>query len=268
MAYELRWGSDKPGHIVFLIDLSGSMTNKIDYVIDAVHRTCKSISARSMKGIKPSERVSVSIYGYNYHIVNLFKPYTSAQELSDILARVKEARKTDKNAALFDINGEAKPEYQTRMQLAFETATADIEEWIRKQENELGADNVPAPIVINITDGYPYEGDSNKQKDYFSNTLTAAKKLMSIKTNDGNVRVFNIHHDPDSKTATLRFPQSRPVSDEVMQFLFDASSPMSEDMVSIAQNYFNEAGMGSTCMISNEKDVSNIIRFLEWGSSK
>lgn len=270
MAYELRWGSDKPGHIVFLVDLSGSMYNKIDYTIDAIEKTCFTIMGRTMSGGKPKERVSISIYGYNNCIHNLFEPYTSAQELNDILYRLNEVRKNEnKEAALFDKKGKAKPQNATYMQLAFETAKKDIENWISRQEKKFGPDKVPAPIVLNITDGYPWEGEK-PTNDVFTDTLKAAKELMAIKTQDGNVRIFNIHHDPNIEGPTIKFPKDRPNSNVETQFLYDASSPMSEDMVATAQNQFHfpEASLESKCMISNEKNVSELIRFLEWGSSK
>lgn len=259
MAYELQWGSDKPGHIVFLIDLSGSMEDKIDDVIYAVQNTCKSIVARCMSGSTLKERVSVSFFGYNYRISELL-PHTPSS-IRDLAL----ALRATSGKPLFDKTKEAKPEYQTIMRLAFERAKADIEQWIAKQR--IAAVPIPAPIVINISDGFPYEGPERDQTQVFAETLKAAKDLTAISTPDGNVRLFNIHFDPKSKERTLHFPQTRP-SEAHLQFLFDASSPMSEDMVNSARAYFNEANMNSRCMLSNEKEISNLAKFIEWGSSK
>ncbi len=261
MAYELQWGSDKPGHIVFLMDLSGSMENKIDDVINAVQNTCKSIVARCMAGKDLRERVFVSVYGYNFEVKELLT--TTPSSPKDLGKALKEAKSLNK--PLFDKTKEAKPEYQTVMRLAFERAKSDIEQWISKQK--AAGVRIPAPIVINITDGFPYEGKDKEQKQVFSETLKSAKDLTSIATPDGNVRLFNVHFDPDSKEETLRFPQNRP-AEEHLQFLFDASSPMSGDMINLARTYFKEACMGSRCMLSNEKDISNLARFIDWGSSK
>ena len=263
MDYELQWGTDKPGHIVFLIDLSGSMDDKIDYVIESVQKTCQNILTRCVSGTTIKERVCISAYGYNYRVVNLFK--TNPASMRDIALLLKQSRVSGQ--PIFDKNNEAKPEYQTRMQMAFEKAKDDIEHWVSEQQQK-GFSKIPAPIVINITDGYPYEGKEYVQKDVFSNTLSAAKELMSVRTMDGNVRIFNVHYDPSSRDATLRFPKSRP-SGEELQFLYDASSPMSDDLISAAKNYgFEEAEIGSKCMISNEKEVSKLASFIEWGSSK
>lgn len=260
MAYELQWGSDKPGHLVFLIDLSGSMEKKMDYVIEVVYKTCKSVYAHSQR----SERVSISIYGYNDHIYELFKPNTTASELGTILYNVKEKGLSH----LFLVQPVAKS--LTFMELAFKKAKEDVEKWIKNQiENpNFGPNRVPAPIVINVTDGKPYEGKNSNQKDVFNRTLRAAQDLMNIRTNDGSVRLFNIHHAVDSTKEPMRFPTVRPTGDIVNEFLYDASSSMSDDMVASAQKYFNIATSGAKCVISNETKVENIIKFLEWGSSK
>lgn len=263
MDYELQWGTDKPGHIVFLIDLSGSMDDKIDYVIESVQKTCQNILTRCVSGTSIKERVCISAYGYNYRVTNLFK--CNPASMRDIALLLKQSRVSGQ--PIFDKSNEAKPEYQTRMQLAFEKAKEDIEQWVSEQKQK-GFTKIPAPIVINITDGYPYEGKEYVQTDVFENTLRAAKSLMDYRTMDGNVRIFNVHYDPSSSISTLRFPKTRP-SGEELQFLYDASSPMSGDLIAAAKNYgFEEAEIGSKCMISNEKEVSKLASFIEWGSSK
>lgn len=261
MAYNLQWGSDQPGHIVFLVDLSGSMEDKIDYVIDALQKTCQSILTRCIKGGQVKNRVSVAVYGYNYHIVELLKADAHGLALA-----FRDARKEGR--PLFDKNGKAKPEYQTCMGMGFEKAKQDVEQWIAEQKAK-GKTSIPAPIVINITDGEPYEGKDIAQNVVFERTLRAATELMSVKTDDGNVRIFNVHHDPSTNDPTLRFPTSKPTLNDNMAFLYQASSPMSDDLVSSAQSYgFAEATIGSRCMISNETDISRVASFIEWGSSK
>lgn len=261
MDKKLQWGTNQPGHVVFLVDLSGSMENKIDYVIDALQSTCKSLVTRCVAGQQVKNRVSISIFGYNYHIVELLKA-----DAHGIAVALSEARKGGR--PLFDKNGIAKPEYQTCMCMAFEKAKQDVEEWIASQHS-LGRVHVPSPIVINITDGEPYEGEDMNQDQVFNDTLKAAQALMSVETDDGNVRIFNIHHDPQSTGSPLRFPSEKPTSSSNMAFLYDASSVMTEDMVDLAHKFgFMEAALGSRCMISNESSPSNVSRFIEFGSSE
>lgn len=263
--YTTKWNSDHPGHIVFLLDLSGSMEegNAIDYLIDAVQTTIENLltHCRNDKG-GPAERVEVSIYGYNYQIVELWKNY-SVGKMTQAMIEAEE-----NETKIFDRNSNAKPEYQTCMRMAFEKAIEDVEEWIHRQEGE-PIEEIPSPIVINVTDGFPYEGKNKDQEDVYKNTLAAAEKLMSIKTNDGHVRLFNIHYDPKSKEKTMRFPCEIP-SETNMRFLYNASSPLTEKMIIAANNHFGftEAKEGSHALISNEKDPGKLASFLDWGSSQ
>ncbi len=79
--YKTDWNSAHPGHLVFLLDLSDSMKydNKIDFAIKALQTTLSDINALCLKpvtingcpSIEIRERISVSIYGYNYQVKNL-----------------------------------------------------------------------------------------------------------------------------------------------------------------------------------------------------
>ena len=66
--YDLKWNSAHPGHIVFLIDLSGSMSEnqKIDYLLDALKDTLDVLLAIS----ESRKRVEISIYGYKFLVFN------------------------------------------------------------------------------------------------------------------------------------------------------------------------------------------------------
>ncbi len=258
---KMTWGTDHPGHIVFLVDLSGSMKDKIDYVIDALYRTFQAIIIHCTPGGHVKNRVSVAVYGYNYHIVELLNVDAFGLAKAFLVAKKE-------NKPIFDKNVEAKPEHQTCMKMAFDKAKEDIEQWIAAQRAN-GITAIPAPIVINITDGKPYEGEGDDvQKEVFKQTLQSARALMNLKTEDGNVCVFNVHYDPETSDPTLRFPTSEPTIDDNMAFLFNASSPMSNELVNSAQAYgFQEAVIGSRCMMSNEKDASELAKFIEWGST-
>jgi uncharacterized protein YegL len=252
--YELKWNSATPGHIVFLIDLSGSMSEnkKIDYLMDALKDTLEILLAYT----EGKERVEISIYGYNFQVVEIWKN----KKVSEIVQIFSEAE--EKGNKLFNL----RPEYQTCMRLAFERAKLDIEEWLSIQKIK-GNLNTPSPIVINITDGFPYEGPKFNQDNVYADTLKAAKDIMSISTSDGNVRLFNIHFDPQTEEPTLRFPSSEPNSKN-LQFLYNASSVMTSQMVSAAKTYgFAETKEGSRALVSNEKDAYKLARFLQWGTT-
>lgn len=260
--YELKWNSDQPGHVVFLLDLSGSMeqNNKINYVIDAVQDSIEKLLTHCRNTEGRAERVSVSVYGYNYRIVELWKNY-GVKQMTIAMLEAEDAGKK-----IFDSNGKAKPEYQTCMKMAFEEAKRDVEQWIKSQQ---GRFDIPSPIVINVTDGHPYEGENYNLDQVYADTLKAAQELMRVTTPDGNVRLLNIHHDPSTNDPTLTFPYSMPQTDKNMQFLFQASSPLTEKMATAANVMgFPEAREGSHAMISNAKNPSIVTQFLDWGSTQ
>lgn len=259
MAYKQLWGSVSPGHIVYLVDLSGSMVNKIDYTISVLQSVFRTLVACCAKGNTVSERLSVSVIGYNssiqYRLHNL--------SVTDIARKIMQARKS--GTPIFNKNDakEFKPQYQTFMRLAFDEAKKDINQWI-SQQRAAGLP-VPAPIVINITDGSPYEGNEKTWEQVFRDTTEAARSLMNISTEDGNVRLFNIHHYPKSNSEPLIFPSHRP-SDPVGAFMFDSSSEMDEDTLKAASNQF-EVSRGSRCMVSNISDPSVLLKLIEFGST-
>jgi hypothetical protein len=241
--------------------------NKIDFAIKALQTTLSDINALCLKAVTingaPSseirERVSVSIYGYNYQVKNLgnIKNW-GPKEIGPFL---KQARK--QNRPILDKNGDAKPEFQTCMRLAFVEAKRDIEQWLAKQNTS----EIPSPIVINITDGYPYEGEGQNEDEVFSRTLRAAKELTDIRTSDGPVRLFNIHYEPSSNIPTLRFPKTEP-NDRILQFLYHASSPVTAEMAKALSPYFPEVMEGARAMISNEKDAENLTSFISTSSTQ
>ena len=272
--YQTDWNSLHPGHLVFLLDLSGSMNDnsKIELAIEALQATLKNINELCLKSVtingapatEIKERVSVSIYGYNYQVKNLgnIKNW-GPKEIGPFL---KNARKQgisifheiNKNTGKVQLIRDVQPEYQTCMRLAFDEAKRDIEQWLASQKN---TSNIPSPIVINITDGYPYEGKDVDQNKVFESTLSSAKELMAIRTNDGPVRVFNIHYEPGGNTPTLRFPKNEP-KDQILQFMYNASSPLTNDMAEVLSKYFKEATGGARAMISNEKNVKDLTNFI------
>lgn len=258
MAYKQQWGTPSPGHIVYLVDLSGSMENKIDYTIDALYSVFKTLVSQCAKGNTVAPRLSCTVIGYNYEARVIWND----MPILEIAKKVVAFRKN--GTPIFDKEKEFKPQYQTCMRLAFEEAKKDIEKWIAKQQ--AANMTIPAPIVINITDGYPYEGDSKTWEQVCQETLQAAKALMEVSTPDGNVRLFNIHHDPESQEKDKIFISSRP-SLPWEQFLFDASSEFDDDTLNGEARKLN-ATKGSRYMVSNVKDPGMLTKLITFGSTE
>lgn len=259
MAYNLAWGSNHPGHLVYLIDLSQSMAEnqKIDNVIETIYQVSNYLVAGCFDEVSQiyKDRFTFTIIGYNSDIVPLFKG--SAIELDKYMNERSNSR-----LPFFDKNNEAKPQWQTYTEKGFKAVADDIKQWIDQQEKN----NIPtpAPIVIHITDGYPYEQGRN-EKEAREAALKAARDIMSISVPDGNVLLFNIHIEK-GEFETLSFPNVKP-DDVQRQFLYDASSVMTDEVVERAQRQGLPAKTGSHFMVSNESDKYALAKLVVFGSS-
>lgn len=255
MAYNLAWGSNHPGHLVYLIDLSGSMAkdNKIDDVIDTIAQVSEYLIGMCEDLSTIKNRFSITILGYNSEIVTLFK--------GSVIDLDKKLDETDGHP-MFDKENEAKPQWQTYTANGFRAVAEDIRQWIVQQQSK--NIQIPAPIVIHITDGYPYEHERDEdaaRKD----ALKVAEEIKQIAVPDGNTLLFNIHIDKGD-VQTLTFPNTRP-DDIRRQFLFDASSIMSDLFITRAKGFELPAKEGARFMVSNEKDKNVLAKLIAFGSS-
>ena len=261
MSYELGWGSKSPGHI------SGSMAtdNKIGQVMEALQSSLRLLLTKCTQGKTFLERFTTTIIGYNSDIIPLFSGGT--QETAALISKA-----VTSGNPIFDYGegGIAKPNWQTYMSNAFSAARNDIERWIR--EGERNGRPLPAPIVVNITDGQPEE--SNKTLEVCANeALEAARNLTKLATPDGNVLLFNLHIGNSGNLRELILPANSPEStgndreDARLQFLYKSSSVLPEKMTRMAASFDVTAHPGSHGMVSNVQDTSVMVRLIEFSSS-
>lgn len=263
MAYNLKWSPNHPGHLVYLIDLSESMgwekNKRINMLLEVLNDVCEFLIANDSPRGPIDNSATVSMLGYNTDITTLFS--------GDFIA-LDSYLETRYGNPLFDINGQAKPQWQTFMADAFTAAERDIRQWIDKQVR--AGKPTPAPIVINITDGIPEEGEDDPgHVKAMARAKTAAQKLMEVSVPDGNVLLFNIHIMEGGNPLVL--PSSRPSNDSEhleRQFLFDVSSPLNEAHIKTAQGLnIEDAKPGSRFMASGLADQNKLMRLIQFGST-
>lgn len=265
MSYDYNWNSNHPGHVVYLVDLSGSMGTSlegvrlIDKVTDALTALFNQLKGPILWGDHVLEYLSVTVLGYNDDVITLFDKKT-AEEFVEF---VESSRN---RGFLFDTQkgGIAEPNWRTFMADAFDAAAVDIKNWIAEQERK-GIRRIPAPVVINITDGAPYEGPG---VDAIGKALAAANRVKNICTPDGNTLVFNIHVTLDKNASRLVLPSEEP-RDEYTRFLFHTSSIVPPKLVDGARYCWEgvQVTNKSRAMISNENDPDSLLRFITWGTS-
>ena len=166
---------------------------------------------------------------------------------------------------------ELTPEWQTYTAKGLRAAADDIREWISSQARE--GILTPAPIVIHITDGAPFQADMTPEAAA-QEARKAADELKSISTPDGNTLLFNIHIEPGKPAQRFL---STPPADPHLKFLFDISSELNDVFVQRAHTALYELSSEgvdisaikskSRFMISNETNKDILVRLIVFGSS-
>lgn len=274
--YKLPWGSNHPGHIVYLIDLSGSMAyqGKFEIIKEVIQKVSNLVVSMCKESVRIREngesvnrkivknRVSVTILGYNSKIIKLFEG--TAIELNDKLKEAKIMESTTQKFPLYEtFPNKVNPTSMTYTEMAFKAALNDIKQWIAHQEQE--GKPIPAPVVIHITDGHPEEKDVEESVS-IRNALQVAKEIQNVEVNDGKALLFNIHFDGNPQTKPLRFPTQAP-NDERRRFLYEASSPLPPKFCQSARAIGLDASDNCRFMISNENEKDLLVRLIEFGSS-
>lgn len=170
MPYRTEATSNTPALIIYLLDMSDSMSGKIgsETKIDLVSRNMKKVARvmvqRSMKGMTPHPRYRVAIFAYNDEVRDIF----------DGAITVDQFMNTGIPAM--------KPSSLTATAKAFMAA----EELLKKEW--AGLQHCPAPLICHMTDG-EYNGDD---------PLPIAERIMRMRTPDGNVLIENIFLDSEA----------------------------------------------------------------------
>ena len=272
MAYNLKWSESKPGHLVWLVDLSYSMKtgDKIVKVIEALQSSLREIISGCYKGngnFVPA--FTTTIIGYNTDIIPLFpSSHLAFGSINNVAGLIKKANTSNEPLFNYKEGGIAEPNWMTYMTKAFNAARENIEKWIAESNGR----QLPAPIVINITDGQPEEAKKSLEV-CAREALEAAQRLKNVRTPDGNVLLWNLHFGDSGNLKELQFPNTPPTptgdvrEDMRLKFLYECSTIMPDSIITRA----NENGIpmlkGSHGMVSNIKDGDSLAKLIVFGST-
>lgn len=271
MDYNLKWSSKNPGHLVWLVDLSYSMkeNNKIGKLMAALQSSLREIIAGNAVGRNNfAPRFTTTIIGYNTDIVPLFPSSHLAFGSIDSAAELIRKAVTS-NESLFNYKegGIAEPNWMTYMTKAFNAARENIEKWIAESNGR----QLPAPIVINITDGQPEEAKKTLEV-CAKEALEAAQRLKNVRTPNGNVLLWNLHIGDSGNINELLFPNTPPRptgnarEDVRLKFLYESSSIMPEIIISRAPKDI-QLQKGSHGIVSNIQDEALLAHLIVFGST-
>ena len=278
MAYGADISRNNPGCFLFLIDQSGSMSEpmggqaglqKQKGAADAVNRILDAISQRCSQGMDVRDYFHVGIIGYTTDMSGTTEltsalPGTTPTEPFLTISQVVEAaevterlvKESDGAGGLVEVSRKfpvwLKPQAVagTPMCAALEVAAQALGVWI--SEN---SDSYP-PMLINVTDGAATDGDP----------LPLAEMIMDLRTNDGQVLVYNAHLSMMS-ASPVQYPtkESELPPDEYARQMFRMSSVFPDAVVEMADGIGLPVASGSRGYVYNA-DMVALVQFLDIGT--
>lgn len=251
--YDKMWGSSCPGHLVFMIDQSGSMYGEnAQKTAECVQDSIKEVLTGCINGEEIKDRAYITVIGYGKDsTASIIREGWISEWAEDVL-----------NAkAKGDVVIPAEADGGTPMTEAFKIAKSCLDTWIKAREEEHQDDpneELAAPIVVNITDGLPNDEASAR---------VAAQEILNTATPDGNVLLFNAHMSDDG--VEIQFPSDKSKLNGVPEgeFLYEISSPLTDRMVNYAKKLkFETVRKGSMGFVANARKAT-LARFIEFGST-
>jgi uncharacterized protein YegL len=271
MPYTAEISRTNPTCFLFLIDQSESMTEvltetgkqKAEALADATNRLLQTLVLRCVRGEVVLERFHIGVIGYGKQVEPALggklagKNLVTVSELAHNPLRVEDRiRKVPDGAGgvveqsyKFPVWFEPQANGVTPLCGAFDIAWQTLVNFLQNYP-----DCYP-PLVINITDGRPTDGNPEKH----------AALIRNLASNDGNVLLFNVHMSIYAK-GTIEFPdRENGLPNDYAKVLFRMSSQLPPSMRETARREgfrVNEATRG---FVYNA-DIVSVIRFLDIGT--
>jgi len=216
MPYEKLATSDTPAFVIYLLDISASMSQplgdkrRIDVVGSALGATIKKMIARSTRGAKLFDRYRIAIYAYSDSVFEM----------------------TDGVKLISDIAGFGIPELETMRSTNTDKAFLAAENLLKSELPHI--QDCPAPVICHMTDG-KYTGDDPEP---------IVRRIMDMSVPDGNVLVENIYISDHILSSNIKDPFSWPgihpktkIKSAYAKKLRDLSSPIPRSYRSMMLEY-------------------------------
>lgn len=270
--YTAEISRGNPTCFLFLIDQSGSMEDpfggdatgsKARAVADAINRLLQNLVLRCAKAEGVRDYFYVGVIGYGLKVGPAFGGELNGMDLVPISAigdqplTIEERTQKVPDGAgglieqniKFPIWFEPISKGPTPMKQALKKAESILTDWLDDHP-----DSFP-PIVINISDGEPTDGDPSG----------VAESIKEMESSDGNVLLFNLHLS-SSTAPPVEFPDSKEsLPDEFARLLYDMSSILPEKIRGEAESEGFEVSPESRGFIFNS-DIVKVIQFIDMGT--
>lgn len=278
MAYATKITRDNPTALLFLLDQSGSMKEylgkdtgkrKSDSAAEAINQIIRGFVLQSTKSWGVADYFYIGVIGYAERAVSILGgplrdlELVPISKIRDHPLRIEERIRVEKiddgAGGLIEhtvtqrhpIWVEPVADGSTAMCRALDYAYTIISDWVASHPNCF------PPIVINISDGEPKDG----------NPTSRADKIRALSTTDGNVMIFNFHISSKPKGEIL-FPSKIPnILDRHASLLFNMSSQLTENMIERASHNSLQAVKGSRGFGYCVNNSDMLVKLMEIGST-
>ena len=272
MPYTAEISRSNPTALVFLLDQSGSMAqpfgsqpdkSKADGVADALNRLLQNLVLKCAKADGIRNFFHVGMISYGGSVTSAFGGPLADQAMVPISKvanhplRVEvRTRKVPDGAggvmeqqAKFPVWYQAHPAGKTPMCEALRKAKEYVSLFLSVRPN------CYPPLVLNITDGQPTDGDP----------LEVAEELRALTSRDGNVLLFNAHLSEKQDQPNVFPHKESDLPDDYAKLLFRMSSVLPPKLLEAAKAEGFNVAPKSRGFVFNA-DLVAVIRFLDIGT--
>ena len=273
MAYTAEISRANPTCFLLLVDQSGSMAepfgresgkSKAEGVAEAVNRLLQTLVARCAKGEHILDRYYVGVIGYGGEVRLGFSIDALAGGVLQPISRIgasplrieNRIHPVDNGAGglrdqhiRFPVWFEPRAQGKTPMCSALRAARDVLSGFVGQYPGCF------PPIVINISDGAVTDGVFEPE----------ALALWSLKSDDGNVLLFNIHISARGEKPILFPSHDLDLPDDYARRLFSMSSPLPPQMLHQARIQETTLTEGARGFAFNA-DLASVVMFLDIGT--
>lgn len=272
MSYTAEISRKNPSCFLFLIDRSGSMADpfgedskrrKADQVADVINRLLQNLIIKCAKQEGVRDYYHIGVIGYGKDVGPAFagplagKELVPISEVANSPARIEtRTKKSDDGAGgladqtvKFPIWFDPVAHGGTPMCQALAQAQSIMQGWADRRPHGF------PPVIINITDGEPTDGDPSGPAD----------ALTQMSTSDGNILLFNIHISSHNASSILFPDNDETLPDDHARLLFNMSSRLPEFLRTFVQQDGIAVSEG-TRGFAFQADLVTLIKFLDIGT--
>jgi hypothetical protein len=271
MAYAGEISRDNPTCILFIIDQSGSMADrmtagkfKAEFVSDALNKTLYTMITNCSKSDGIRDYFDVGVIAYGGHGISagfsgslsgpVFQPISA---LADHPLRVEDRTRFEDDGAggvlerkiKFPVWFDPANSGGTPMRAALIRAAEALVQWCDTHPHSY------PPTILHLTDGESTDGSPDH----------VSQSLRQISTDDGTCLLFNTHVSTQQGEA-VRFPSDKNgLADSYAKLLFDMSSVLPGHVAQLALQKAYAIGDGARGFIFNA-DPKDIVNFFDIGT--